>query len=140
MDSSSASSYEPRPLHINSGKLNINHFLRIPLAITGTNPPVSALEKESSSLPPEKGSFSPPPLKKGGKGGFVFIKISDTGPGIPSQLINRVFDPFFTTKSEKGGTGLGLSIARKIVKDHNGTIEVTSKEGEGTTFKIILPA
>jgi signal transduction histidine kinase len=106
-------------------------------------------EKGPSSLPPEKGSFSPPPLEKessslpplekGGKGGFVFIKIADTGPGIPSQLINRIFDPFFTTKSETGGTGLGLSIASKIVKDHNGTIEVTSKEGEGTTFKIILP-
>ena len=97
---------------------------------TGTILPVPPLEKEPSSLPS---------LEKGGKGGFVFIKISDTGPGIPSHLINRIFDPFFTTKSEKGGTGLGLSIASKIVKDHNGKIDVTSKEGEGTTFKIILP-
>jgi signal transduction histidine kinase len=115
---------------------------------TGTIPPIPALEKESSSLPPEKrfssppaenGSSSPPPLEKGGKGGFVFIKISDTGPGIPSQVINRIFDPFFTTKSEKGGTGLGLSIAGKIIKDHNGRIDVISKEREGTIFKITLP-
>lgn len=69
----------------------------------------------------------------------VSIKISDTGPGISPEHINRIFDPFFTTKSEKGGTGLGLSIARKIIMDHNGTIDVFSEKGKGTTFKIMLP-
>ncbi len=76
----------------------------------------------------------------GGQGGFVFIKISDTGPGIPSRLIEKIFDPFFTTKSEKGGTGLGLSIANKIINDHQGKIVVTSTEGKGTTFEIVLPS
>ena len=122
---------------------------RAPLPLRQEQSPLSPLWKRSpppsplkrSPLPPplEKESSPLPPLEKGGKGGFVFIKIGDTGPGIPSQLINRIFDPFFTTKSEKGGTGLGLSIASKIVKDHDGKIDVTSKEGEGTTFKIILP-
>jgi signal transduction histidine kinase len=79
-------------------------------------------------------------LTKGGTGGFVFIKISDTGPGVPSDLIDRIFDPFFTTKSEKGGTGLGLSIANKIIKDYSGRIAVTTEKGKGTTFEIILPA
>jgi C4-dicarboxylate-specific signal transduction histidine kinase len=49
----------------------------------------------------------------------VFIEISDTGPGIPPEMRERIFDSFFTTKSEKGGLGLGLSIAHKIIKDHN---------------------
>jgi PAS domain S-box-containing protein len=107
---------------------------------TGTIPPFSPLDKESTALShSEKESSSLSPLEKGGKGEFVFIKISDTGPGIPSQLINRIFDPFFTTKSERGGTGLGLSIGNKIVKNHEGKIDVTSKDGEGATFKVILP-
>jgi two-component system, NtrC family, sensor kinase len=90
-------------------------------------------------LPPPRGEGWVGDLTKGGTGGFVFVKISDTGPGIPSGLIDRIFDPFFTTKSEKGGTGLGLSIANKIIRDYNGKIDVASKEGKGTTFEIVLP-
>jgi PAS domain S-box-containing protein len=82
--------------------------------------------------------LSNPSLEKK-SGEMVFIKVSDTGPGIPSEVISRIFDPFFTTKSEKGGTGLGLSIASKIIADNNGNIDVTSEEGKGTTFKITLP-
>jgi nitrogen fixation/metabolism regulation signal transduction histidine kinase len=72
-------------------------------------------------------------------GNVVLIRVSDTGHGIPSGLINRIFDPFFSTKSEKGGTGLGLSIADKIIKENNGRIDVISEEGKGTTFTITLP-
>jgi two-component system NtrC family sensor kinase len=78
-------------------------------------------------------------LEEGGKGGFVFIKISDTGPGISPHFIDKIFDPFFTTKLEKGGTGLGLSIANKIIKDHEGKIVVSSTEGKGATFEIVFP-
>lgn len=81
-----------------------------------------------------------PPFEKGGEGGFVFIKISDTGAGIPSEQLQKIFTPFFTTKHEKGGTGLGLSIANKIIDSYDGVIHVTSEKGKGTTFKIILPA
>jgi PAS domain S-box-containing protein len=90
----------------------------------------------------------PPPFTKGGQGGitekegeggFVFIKITDTGPGIPPEDIGKIFAPFFTTKSEKGGTGLGLSIARKIITNHSGNIDVISEVRQGTTFKITLP-
>jgi signal transduction histidine kinase len=68
---------------------------------------------------------------------MAVITVSDDGPGIRTEDLQRVFEPFFTTK--KGGTGLGLPICKKIVEDHGGTIEIRSAESEGTsvvlTFK-----
>lgn len=78
-------------------------------------------------------------IKTGTEGNTVFIKIGDTGPGIPPANINRIFDPFFTSKSATGGTGLGLSIASKIISNHKGKIDVTSQEDKGTVFRISLP-
>ncbi len=78
-------------------------------------------------------------LEAGVSGPHAFVRIADTGPGIPSEDINRIFDPFYTTKAERGGTGLGLSIARKIIHNHNGTIDVRSEGGQGTSFTILLP-
>lgn len=72
-------------------------------------------------------------------GSEVFIEISDTGCGIPSEVIDKIFDPFFTTKPVGKGTGLGLSIAYGLVKEHNGSIDVESKPGEGTVFTVRLP-
>ena len=69
----------------------------------------------------------------------VIIDISDTGPGIPSEIQTRIFDPFFTTKPVGKGTGLGLSVTYNIIKMHNGEIAVSSKPGEGTTFSVRLP-
>lgn len=69
--------------------------------------------------------------------GKVMVKVSDTGPGIPEEQMDRIFDPFFTTK--KSGTGLGLSICYTIVKSHNGEIEIRSRAGEGTTVLLTLP-
>jgi signal transduction histidine kinase len=69
----------------------------------------------------------------------ILIKISDTGPGIPKNILPQIFDPFFTTKEEGMGTGLGLSIVYGIVEDHGGEITAESKPGEGTTFMIKLP-
>jgi two-component system sensor histidine kinase HydH len=68
---------------------------------------------------------------------FAVIEVADNGPGIPAAARTRLFDPFFTTKKE--GTGLGLSISQKIVRDHGGSITVSSIEGQGTTFRINLP-
>jgi len=65
------------------------------------------------------------------------LLFSDDGPGIPKDLQEKIFQPFFSTKEE--GTGLGLSIASRIIQDHGGTLEVESREGEGTTFVITLP-
>lgn len=70
---------------------------------------------------------------------FVRIIIRDTGPGISPENLDRIFDPFFTTKEAGKGTGLGLAIVYGIVKKHGGYIEVTSKEGKGTTFFVYLP-
>jgi signal transduction histidine kinase/HAMP domain-containing protein len=71
-------------------------------------------------------------------GEMVNIEISDTGKGIPKEILPRIFEPFFTTKKEKG-TGLGLSISYKIVQSHNGRIEVESEEMRGSRFIVRLP-
>jgi len=68
----------------------------------------------------------------------VEIKISDTGSGIPPEVIPKIFDPFFTTKEVGKGTGLGLNMAYNIIKKHQGTIDVESEVGKGTTFTIRL--
>jgi len=72
-------------------------------------------------------------------GSSAVVGISDSGPGILPEHINRIFDLFFTTRSNKGGTGLGLSIAGKIISNHNGSINVTSEPEKGSTFIITLP-
>ena len=69
----------------------------------------------------------------------VEIGFEDEGPGIPEHVLPRVFDPFFTTKPPGQGTGLGLAIAQGIVADHDGRIEVDTRVGAGTTFRVILP-
>jgi two-component system, cell cycle sensor histidine kinase and response regulator CckA len=69
----------------------------------------------------------------------VLVEIGDTGPGIPAAALDRLFEPFFTTKAYGKGAGLGLSISRTIVQAHGGTLEVSSVEGEGTTFRVALP-
>lgn len=72
-------------------------------------------------------------------GEFVTIEISDTGCGISNEQIGRIFEPFFTTKEGKAGTGLGLSTVYGIIRQTEGFINVSSAEGEGTSFVIYLP-
>jgi two-component system NtrC family sensor kinase len=67
------------------------------------------------------------------------MRISDTGRGIPADLLPRIFDPFFTTKARRTDTGIGLSVVHKIIEDHGGKIRVESEPGKGTTFWITFP-
>jgi signal transduction histidine kinase len=70
---------------------------------------------------------------------WVWVEVSDNGCGIPEESQKRIFDPFYTTKPVGKGTGLGLSLSYAIVQRHHGRIDVHSKVGEGTTFRITLP-
>ena len=71
--------------------------------------------------------------------GEIAIEFQDEGPGIAEDILARIFDPFFTTKPPGQGTGLGLAIAQSIVTDHGGRIDVTSRVGRGSTFRVVLP-
>lgn len=74
------------------------------------------------------------------EGKYILITVSDTGVGIPQDLMEKIFDPFFTTKEPGKGTGLGLSTVTTIVKHHGGFVLVRSEARKGTTFSIYLPA
>jgi two-component system sensor histidine kinase/response regulator len=68
------------------------------------------------------------------------ISVSDTGPGIPAEVLPRIFQPYFTTKGSRQGTGLGLNIVQRLVKEARGALHVTTRLGQGTTFTVYLPA
>jgi CheY-like chemotaxis protein len=71
---------------------------------------------------------------------YVKLTVSDTGTGIPPEVIHRIFDPFFTTKKRGEGTGLGLSVVYGIIKGCGGTVSVQSEPGVGSVFAVFLPA
>jgi nitrogen-specific signal transduction histidine kinase len=72
-------------------------------------------------------------------GPYVLVKITDSGKGIPPDVVERIFEPYFTTKPQSGGTGLGLSVVHSIVSKLKGLIQVSTAVNEGTTFEIYLP-
>ena len=78
-------------------------------------------------------------IKTRPQGDNVLIEFTDSGRGIPQENLKRIFDPGFTTKGSGVGTGLGLSIVYRIVQEHQGSIDVESEVGKGTTFRLLLP-
>jgi signal transduction histidine kinase len=68
---------------------------------------------------------------------WLSIAVSDTGPGIPPEVLDRIFEPFVTTRAT--GTGLGLALAKRILEGHGGAIDVASDPGRGATFTLRLP-
>ncbi|HEY1110999.1 MAG TPA: ATP-binding protein [Opitutaceae bacterium] len=78
-------------------------------------------------------------MPEGQPGPHLHIRVTDTGSGIPAEILDRIFDPFFTTKAPGKGTGLGLSLVHGVVKGHRGFLRVESTPGVGTTFHIYLP-
>jgi two-component system, NtrC family, sensor kinase len=103
-----------------------------------TNAFYAVNEKKKSTTAPYEPTVSVSTKKAGGK---TIIRVSDNGNGIPQKVQDKIFQPFFTTKPTGQGTGLGLSISFEIVtKAHGGELKMETKEGEGTTFIIELPA
>jgi signal transduction histidine kinase len=72
--------------------------------------------------------------------GCVEISVTDDGPGVPSELAERIFEPFFSTKPAHEGTGLGLSLSRSIAEAHRGSLTLHRSLGRGATFTLKLPA
>jgi len=78
-------------------------------------------------------------VEAGRNDNYTWIRVRDNGPGIPEEKQRLVFDPFYTTKAPGKGTGLGLNIVWRIVTRYRGTIQVQSKDGQGTTFELRFP-
>lgn len=97
---------------------------------------MNLLINAAHAIGPERGTIT---IRTGAEEANVWIEVSDTGSGIPKEVLPRIFDPFFTTKPVGKGTGLGLSLSYGIVQRHHGRIDVASEVGKGTTFRITLP-
>jgi two-component system, cell cycle sensor histidine kinase and response regulator CckA len=88
----------------------------------------SVSEKEAGAIP------------RSAPGHYAGLRISDTGCGIPPEILSRIFEPFFTTKKDDAGTGLGLANVLEIVEQHHGFVKVASTIGQGSTFEVLFPA
>ncbi|KQO78255.1 MULTISPECIES: hybrid sensor histidine kinase/response regulator [unclassified Methylobacterium] len=79
-------------------------------------------------------------FKTVGPGAYVVVSVTDTGSGMPAEILNRVMEPFFTTKGEGKGTGLGLAMVYGFAKQSGGSVKIYSEVGHGTTVRLLFPA
>ncbi len=124
------------PVEADAGQIEqvlLNLFLNASHAMPGGGD----LTLESENIPLDASFVSPFNLESGP---YVKISVTDNGTGMDEATQRRIFEPFFTTNEMGHGTGLGLASAYGIIKNHNGIIDVDSKKGDGTTFRIYLPS
>ncbi|HET7625072.1 MAG TPA: ATP-binding protein [Verrucomicrobiae bacterium] len=110
------------------------HLPLAPMDLTQLQQVLVNLVKNAMQAMTRGGTLS---LQTGEGSDGVWVSVTDSGGGIPQEQVNRIFDPFYTTK--KKGTGLGLMIVQRIVRAHGGRIDLESRVGRGTTFRIWLP-
>jgi PAS domain S-box-containing protein len=110
------------------------HLTATPIDATQMQQVLVNLVKNAAQAMTNGGTLT---LQTGENADAVWVNVTDTGGGIPQEQINRIFEPFYTTK--KKGSGLGLMIVQRIVRAHDGKIELESHVGRGTTFRIWLP-
>ncbi|MDH4427217.1 MAG: ATP-binding protein [Acidovorax sp.] len=97
---------------------------------------MNLLVNAAHAITKERGTIT---IRTGAEAGEAWVEVADDGAGIAAENLQRIFDPFFTTKPVGQGTGLGLSLSYGIVQKHGGRMEVTSKIGQGTTFRVTIP-
>jgi CheY-like chemotaxis protein len=100
---------------------------------------LNLLVNAAQSLPEGRAEHNEIQIETRLDGEHVLVEVSDTGAGIPPEIVGRIFDAFFTTKAVGVGTGLGLAICQRIVTDMAGELTVESEVGKGTTFRVALP-
>jgi two-component system cell cycle sensor histidine kinase/response regulator CckA len=125
-----------RPVDVDRGQIE-QVMLNLYVNAWQAMPDGGTLHLETENIDFQGDDITPYPLAPGR---YVRISVTDTGVGMDRATRERIFDPFFTTKGRSLGTGLGLASAYGIIRNHGGLIDVSSSPGEGTTFRITLPA
>jgi signal transduction histidine kinase len=113
---------------------------RLSIATQRTSSPSADVEEEARAADGQALRPSDAERAKGdgeGRSELVEVVIKDTGPGIPEEKLSQIFEPFYSTKEK--GTGLGLAITQQVISEHGAKLEVSSRKGEGTTFRILFP-
>jgi len=131
--------YEPRPYVVKADATRLQQVLtNLALNARDAMPNGGTLQFKLSWLTAKPGDSLPLPEMR--PGNWVALAVSDTGVGMPEEVLSHIFEPFFTTKEVGQGSGLGLAQVYGIVRQHEGYIDVKSQVGQGTTFTFYLPA